>query len=558
MSEPSKPNPIIRLLPSLTDLAFLMPIGLLFFVLNGAKSLLSDGDTGWHLRTGEWILTHGTVPKVDIFSFTKAGEPWYAWEWLWDVIFGWMHLHWGMEAVVIASILVLCFTFALLFRLAARQSGNVLIAIVLTLVAMVASSIHWLARPHVFTLLFVVVFLAILERVREGQTKLLWWLPLLTVVWTNLHGGFFVGIALVGTYAAGEWVAALFTPSAEERQNALKRSVRYVIAAAGCFLASFVNPYGYHLHTHIVEYLREPYHREHISEFQSVSFQFAPARFFEILLALGAVAAAWKVFRREYAHALSIILWAHLSLIAARNIPLFALLSVPFIAQSLQSLFTAALNAPIAEWLRKAAAQLKQIGDEMGSMERIGRAHLASMVPFLAACILLCAPGASGKWKAEYDKKTYPEAAIQALGASQFTSGVFTDDEWGDYLIYRLYPTGKVFVDGRSDFYKAEFGKKYLSVLDVRHDWEKSLRRYAVRTVLLPVASPLAGALKESARWRPVYDDGIAIVFQAAEGHPANSSTSFAAVRSGRNRGREITSFQPVVSRSLTSIPIGE
>ena len=76
-----------RFLPSLTDVAFLMPLSFIFLKLDGARTLLSDGDTGWHIRTGEWILNHHQVPLTDIFSFSNPGAPWFAWEWLWDVIF---------------------------------------------------------------------------------------------------------------------------------------------------------------------------------------------------------------------------------------------------------------------------------------------------------------------------------------------------------------------------------------------------------------------------------------------------------------------------------------
>src|SRR5712692_10996196 len=80
--EALKPNPMVRLLPSLTDLAFLMPAAFVFLRMNGATGMLGDGDTGWHVRTGEWILANGRVPSQDIFSYTKAGQPWFAWEWL--------------------------------------------------------------------------------------------------------------------------------------------------------------------------------------------------------------------------------------------------------------------------------------------------------------------------------------------------------------------------------------------------------------------------------------------------------------------------------------------
>src|SRR5436190_15823818 len=78
-------------LPSLADVAFVMPIVFLFGRLDGARTLLIDGDTGWHIRTGEWILSHGRAPRHDLFSFTRAGEPWFAWEWLSEALMAWLH-----------------------------------------------------------------------------------------------------------------------------------------------------------------------------------------------------------------------------------------------------------------------------------------------------------------------------------------------------------------------------------------------------------------------------------------------------------------------------------
>ena len=127
-------------------------------------SLLADGDTGWHLRTGEWILAHGRVPQQDMFSYTHAGQPWFAWEWLWDVCFGFLNAHFGLQAVVALSMLLVCCTSALLYRLVLRKCHNPLIAIAVTFLANAGMSIHWLARPHLFTLFFTVIFLGILDR----------------------------------------------------------------------------------------------------------------------------------------------------------------------------------------------------------------------------------------------------------------------------------------------------------------------------------------------------------------------------------------------------------
>ena len=126
---------IARFLPSLTDLAFLMPVAFIFLKLSGARSLLADGDTGWHLRTGEWILSHHQVPWSDIFSFSRPGAPWFAWEWLWDATFALLFRGWGMAAVVLGSLLVICLTSLALFRLVRRKCDNGLVAIAVTLLA---------------------------------------------------------------------------------------------------------------------------------------------------------------------------------------------------------------------------------------------------------------------------------------------------------------------------------------------------------------------------------------------------------------------------------------
>ncbi|MCS7314457.1 MAG: hypothetical protein RMI94_05225 [Bryobacterales bacterium] len=512
----SRSHSLAAWLPSLGDLAFLMPAVFLFVKLDGARFLLGDGDTGWHIRTGEWILAHGRVPDRDLFSFTKAGETWYAWEWLWDVIFGWLHLHWGMAAVVWASLLVLCICGWLLYRMTRERAGDSLIAIAVTFLALAASSIHWLARPHLFTLLFVLVFYAVLQRVAEGRTRLLAWLPPLTILWTNLHGGFFVGILLIGTYAAGELLARLLRPEGAERHVHAREFRLYAATAVACGLASLVNPYGWRLHAHIVRYLAESYHRENIIEFLSISFHHPAAIYFEILLAAGAVAALLALLRGRYAEALLVLGWAHLALLAARNIPIYAFLSAPVIAAAAKEALDGLRKADVAGWLRRAASGFAGFASEITAMDRAARAPWLSVLGLGVVGALMASPAAQGKLRAEYDPKRYPAAAVDALGEEFFTGKVFSDDEWGDYLIYRLFPKTRVYIDGRSDFYGAELGKEYWALAQVRWDWQSTLERRAPDLIVLRAETPLASLLKGSGRWQLVYDDGIAIVFRRA------------------------------------------
>lgn len=145
--------------PSLSDLAFLIPILVLFWCTTGVGWLLVDSDTGWHIRTGEWILTNGRVPATDIFSFTMDGEPWFAWEWLSDVLMAAVHHFAGLGGIVLASLVLLGATAVCVYRNAFAESRHRMIAIVLTSLAMAASTIHWLARPHLVTPLITAVFL---------------------------------------------------------------------------------------------------------------------------------------------------------------------------------------------------------------------------------------------------------------------------------------------------------------------------------------------------------------------------------------------------------------
>jgi hypothetical protein len=486
-------------LPSFADVAFVMPIVFLFGRLDGARTLLIDGDTGWHIRAGEWMLRHGSVSRQDFFSFTRPGEAWFAWEWLSEIVMAWLH-RWGMAAVVLAASIVLSVTFALLYRVARAVSGNALIAISLTGVAVAGSSIHWLARPHLATLLFTTVVLALVE---SRDPWRVWLIPPLVALWSNLHAGFVFGIALLAVYALAD------------RARARSRAA----AALAALAASLANPYGWRVHAHIARYLAaDSWQFDHINEFLSPNFHTPLAICFELMLAAAVAASAWHLARRRFHYPLLAVLTAHMALVSARNIPLFLIVAVAPVALA------------AAEWTKWAARRASdarrvlhsflRLSAEIGAVERLARIPAASALAAALLAAALVSPAASGKFRSEFDPRVFPARAI----AQVRTPGtrIFTSDQWGDYLIYRLYPEINVFVDGRSDFYGAAHEQLCQDVWRVRFDWEKKLARFGVDTLLVPVDTPLAGALKESGRWRVAYDDGMAIVFRAAGEEPVS------------------------------------
>ena len=124
-------------MPCLTDVAFLLPAGLLFAKLGGTKTLFADGDTGWHIRTGEWILQHGRVPTHDLFSYTKPGQAWFAWEWAWDLLFALIHRGFGLAGVGFTTVLLLGTIAVLLYRLVVNACDNEVLSFFVTAFALV-------------------------------------------------------------------------------------------------------------------------------------------------------------------------------------------------------------------------------------------------------------------------------------------------------------------------------------------------------------------------------------------------------------------------------------
>ncbi|HLK64068.1 MAG TPA: hypothetical protein VKU19_11545 [Bryobacteraceae bacterium] len=542
-----RPPALLRILPSFTDFAFLMPIVFLFGRMGGLRDLLSDCDTGWHIRTGEWIIANRHVPAGDIFSFSKTGQPWFAWEWLTDVVFAWLNSRGGLQAVVLFSILILALTFTALFRLL-RTKSNPFVAIAITMLAAAGSSIHWLARPHLFTLLFLVLFYTALERVRAGQTH---WgrvpylaiLPVVTILWTNLHGGFFVGAILIGSYGAGEVLTLLFSGSvnaAETRQQVIRRATRYFLSASACMAASLINPYTWHLHQHMLMYLRDPFNSQHIHEFLSPSFHHPSAIFFEAMMLLAGAAGVSSLAKGRFTEALYMVAWAHGALLAARNIPIFLIVASLPAAAVLEEGLERLPEWNVAGWLRRTVSKFLQVASETASTDSVGRWHLISGLAMVLVAAVMYAPHPPHKFRAEFDPKVYPAAALAKLHGDANTR-IFTHDEWGDYLIWTSH---KVFVDGRSDFYGDDFEQKYIDILNVSDGWETTLAKFGVDTILMPPNTPLAGALKVSSRWRMVYEDTVSVVYSQTAKSGATTSSLAATNRGEVGRDREVTKTQ--------------
>ena len=307
---------------------------------------------------------------------------------------------------------------------------------------------------------------------------------------------------------------------------------------------TFINPYFYHLHQHIIAFLGDGYQYRNIVEFQSFDFHNPVASYFEPMLILGLGAAAWNLYRRQFAYSILLAGWAHLALVVVRNLPIFMIVAAPL------------RRRDAAEPVGRAASKRPGGLDppERGEIPGIRRGFWCDRFHGTVAFDQRVA-GMGCWWRYSTRRMRLrsagPSTMPSAIPPKRWTccarpapKVIFTDDEWGGYLIYRLYPSNRVFIDGRSDFYGAPFNEKYQSVMNVRYDWEKSLGQYHVNTILLSPKAALAGTLKESRHWRPVYDDGVAIVFRATEDRDSGAAQVSVATNDGKDRDRKITKSQ--------------
>jgi hypothetical protein len=502
------------LLPSLSDCLFLAVLVWLFATGSGGwYGLLADADTGWHIRTGEWILDNGRVPQADLFSFSKAGQPWFAWEWLTDVGYGALHRVSGMKGLLLLSAVVIAGYGTLLFRHMIWLGSMPFVALLVALLGFGASTIHYLARPHIFTLLGLTISLWIVDADRRRNSWRVWLLVPVSAVWVNVHGGFLSLLACLGILAAGSYFEAV-TGHGGWASADLSRAKRYTLLAASCSAASLLNPYGWELHRHIFAYLQSDWIKNNVREFQSPSFRTESAFQFELLLFLGLMSATWMIWKREYVTAGWIVFWGHNALSSERHIPVFMIVAGPPVALLLTELWR----------LGTETRGRKSVLGILASLATDMRAGCSRSSVWIAVVTLLFTilPASIMKWPTDFPDIKFPARMANKYESMLVASRVLTRDQWADYLIYRYYPRHKVFMDGRSDFYGEKLGRQYLALAQGNHNWETLLDEYKFDAILAPVDWNLVSLLKRDTRWRVVDDDGLAILFQRIR--PSESS----------------------------------
>ncbi len=499
-------------LPSIADVFFLVFFGLLAFSPM-STALLGDADTGWHIRNGEFILASHSVPRTDSFSYTKAGQPWYAWEWLYDAVVGAVHHVAGLNGVIILTALIIAATFALLFRFVLRRSGSFALAVALTLLAAASAQVHMLARPHVLSWLFTLLWVEVLYRFEGGKRSALLYLPPLMLIWVNIHGGFILGLALLVLFGCARIWRFLRFPSLQDRQRIIELGVAFIV----CSAVTLLTPYGYKLHLHVYQYLSNDFLMNAINEFMSPNFHAAGFGYFEVFILLSIAAVAVARSRVTATDFFLLLFSIHAGLYAARNIPISAIMMTLAMGHMLSNACLSTSDEPAyPRWITSLADAISEISRNMAGMEKQFQGHALVITALVASGVIALNGGrvlSAQVISAHFDEKSFPVKAAEFIAQKRIHDHMFNPDYWSGYLIYRLYPGTKVYFDDRHDFYGEAFVKDYLKANSGSWRWREPLDKSQVNWVLIATESPLSSILKESKAWTVEYDDGLAIIF---------------------------------------------
>ena len=459
-----------------------------------------DPDMWWHLRTGDFILANG-LPRHDVFSFTVPDHRWITHEWLSQLFMWLVYEAGGFTFLMVVFAGVTALTFWLVFR---RTPGRPYLAAFVVLLAAVASAVTWGARPQMFNLLLLAVFIYVVEGVRGGHfsAHAFWFLPPLTALWVNLHSGYLLGVVLLATYVVGEILQSWLGPESEAGLSA--RQIRLLAVATGlAFLAALLNPNGYRLWVYPFETLGSSAMQSYIQEWQPPDFHFAIFWPFAAMLALGVTGWVYSPRRPAFTEVLLFLGTGGAGLLSARHIPLFAIVAAPIVGQSWWSVLT---STRAGSWLSP------------GSEAPPGRLGCV-----LNWTLLLLAIFAAVSWAGvkaggndEAIAQRYPVAAVDFLQESGLDQERgYNRYGWGGYLIWRGIP---VFVDGRADVYGDDFLFYYRQTLELQEGWREPLNEFDVSYTLLGKNSALATLMATSEGWRERYADDQARIFVRTEG----------------------------------------
>jgi hypothetical protein len=514
-----------------------------------------DSDMWWHLRAGQETWTTATPMTVDTFSHTRYGETWINHSWLSQVGMYLLFEHGSYLALTIAVAALAALSMALVY--AQMQAPHMLRAFIIVLAAAVAGVV-WSPRPQLVSLVLFGLLAYLLYLYKWKSRDRLWLLPFIFVLWSNLHGGYALGLLLLGAMIAGEILNHLLgysrisppldkggqggdshptqnptslakgwpggdSPQIRNPQSEIRNSsvlpwgsiLKLSLISILSFLVVAINPNGLAMWAIPFQTVGVEALQQFISEWASPDFhQFFQQPFLWLLLfTMAAIGLSSR--RLDGTDLVTFVGFAYLGFIARRNFGPFAMVAAPILARHLWPAlmdWNARLRPTLTAW---------KVRFPLLSRLSSGRQLPSVVVTITNAVILgLLLLVAGGKAYAvstptlveAYERQLFPVDAVEWLRANQPPGELFNSYNYGGYLIWHL-PEYPVFVDGRTDLFGDELLMEYLEISSGRQGWQENFEQYGINLVLVEAGSILSRELNYFISWSQAYNDEIVNIF---------------------------------------------
>jgi hypothetical protein len=501
------------------DAVFLLLCLLIFPAARG--KMLSDPGLGWHLRNIDAMIAAGGWLTTDPFSQPRIGvhAVWYTNQWLGELPFWLGDRLAGLEGIAAVATVVLAFTLRCVYTTLMRGGLPWPLAAAWLCVAAIGTNCSWIARPNLFTMLFVFWTANLCMQFHRGEVSwrgMLWLLPLFAV-WANTHGGFFAGFIILGVTLFVETLIAFFgartivenqpeaqakeatpsfTPQTCTSPNRAAQSRLAVLGpiAIGAFLATLLNPYGWRLYPWIFQLLGDRYFMSLHSEWKPPPFNEPGGYLFSILILLLPLVLGLSKRRPDLVELGLSIAWLHFALSGFRYFPLWVLIAVPVMARS-------SLGIPLLEMLFALRESPTEAGETAAPPPQSGWAWTAS----IAVMVL----GASVFIRGSYARIMPAMIPTDALAVllkrhdARPDAVVFHSYDWGGYLTWHgWHPSGPSllnWIDDRNEVQGHEHVEEYFTILDAGPGWEAKLDRDLIELIAIEAGAPLAQRLQKLA-----------------------------------------------------------
>jgi hypothetical protein len=456
---------------------------------------IGDADFWWLLRAGRYMVETRSFPTTDPFSATARGAVWLNHAWGFELLAYGVYALAGTTGVILLQGLAASATFGVLYGLLRREGVGRGWSIGLLSLGALATHGFWSPRPQLITYLILAVFAGILADYQAGRRNRLWWLPVLTAVWANLHGGFLAGPALVALCAVGELVGWALGDETG-RAGGLARARDLGFWSAASVVASLANPFHYRALVFPFQVIGDRMSQAWIIEWASPPFGHPQVLVLELVLGLGLLLALGTARPVPWRDLVVLVPLVHLAFQATRNTPLLVIVATPILGRAVAS-------CAGAHW-----ARLPALG------RRAVAAGTAGLV--LSACSLVAGSRQPAQVLRTFRPAfgvadTLPAGAVDFLRREGRRGTLWNEYTWGGYLIWHLYPDLRVSIDGRMAVYGPALFGEHLTVSELEPGWQDVLARLDVNAAIVRTGSPLVAALRASG-WRVRYEDRLATV----------------------------------------------